>query len=253
MKIYKGGKWIEVVGLCLPNGQTTYFPLDFYADVAVAPLNSYFSIINSTSSDIVNDPILGATRKVIRVQASNDTTLDTGDPENKIRWQTHVPFVFGPGHDIWVGMGMLFPTAFPVVPTDGWMVLHEHHGAPFDGGSPNPLIILPGDKLAYHDFWTTPMIRDAWVDIAIHTRFGDATHGFVEIWMNTGSGWMQQTFKDGSQRKMHATIDKPNLKGPNGGGPKHYRKRHMWPGVVTNYFAEYRIGSSLEEVKPHSY
>lgn len=258
MMIYTGGKWVEAAGVVLPDGQVSAYPIDFHADFAAKPPEQVYAMINPAAASSVNDPILGSARKVMRIDANDDTTLDVGDPAGKVRCQGQAPFVFGPGHEVWLGISFLFPSSFPVVPAGGWMVMHEFHGPPFNGGSPNDFTVIPGDRLAYKDGfkegWSTPLLRDTWIDLVLRVRFSNVpARGFAELWMNTGSGWVAQKFPNGSNRLNYASIGVSNSRGFTGSQPKHYRKRGMWAGTVTTYYADHRIGTNFDAVRPRTY
>jgi hypothetical protein len=54
------------------------------------------------------------------------------------------------------------------------------------------------------------------VDFVIHTRMStDSSVGFREQWVNTGNGFVKQTFADGTTKLMMQTVDASNAGGPN--------------------------------------
>jgi hypothetical protein len=76
--------------------------------------------------------------------------------------------------------------------------------------------------------------------------------GFREQWVNTGAGFVKQTWADGTTRLQMKTVDRSNNRGPNHSKLQLYYNDDAWP-KATVYFADHRIGTSFDAVAPRSY
>ena len=79
--------------------------------------------------------------------------------------------------------------------------------------------------------------------------------GFVELWMNTGSGWHQQKLF-GHDRLYMITYDDANDGGPNNSRLSLYYRADI-PGPLTLYHGPHRIAAAgagaFDLVAPRSY
>jgi hypothetical protein len=98
------------------------------------------------------------------------------------------------------------------------------------------------------------------VDFVIHTRMStDSSVGFREQWVNTGNGFVKQTFADGTTKLMMQTVDASNAGGPNYSKVQLYFNDNAFvspdnpTGTATVYFAGHRIGTRFDAVAPRSY
>jgi hypothetical protein len=135
----------------------------------------------------VADPS-GGTQKALQMTVANSDVYPLTPTDNP-RAQLLSPDLFEPGDEFWWHSKFFLPANFPdEVP--GWMgVLEGPYGAPFDGAPPFS-IQLHGHTMGWqrnstygYDIpWETPIVRDEWIDVLVHCRFGSA--GFVELWIN---------------------------------------------------------------------
>ncbi len=84
---------------------------------------------------------------------------------------------------------------------------------------------------------------------------GDPSIGFVELWMNTGSGWIKQSLH-GRSRLYMRTYDSSNNGGTNNSRMGLYYRRDI-PGPLTMFHGPLRIASAsstaFAAVAPTSY
>jgi hypothetical protein len=162
-------------------------------------------------------------------------------PTDNPRAQLLSPNLFNPGDEFWWHSKFFLPANFPSVP--GWMAVMEGpYGAPFDG-SPPFSIELHGETMGWqrnstygYDIpWETSIVRNKWVEVLVHCRFG--TSGFVELWIN---GEQITFFSDSpynpnneapTARLDMATEDASNDGGANFAAIQSYREAGMFRSV----------------------
>jgi hypothetical protein len=203
---------------------------------------------------IVPDP-LGRSREVARFTVFDS---DIGPTENP-RATVATPPDLTSGEDVWMGWSTLFPRhGFPAsVP--GWLTFEAVYGPPGTGPGPRHLQV-EGSSIVwrrnetYHfdEVWRMSLIRGRWIDFVVHQRqSSDPRAGYVELWVNTGSGWKQQRIR--GQLRFHTrTLDSSNDASANWHSLGQYRKRGMFK-VATLYQADHRLGTSFRAVAPDSY
>lgn len=233
----------------------------FDADVAHRGLSAYASVTHPEDITIVNDPILGTRRKVMKFTVQDSDIGPTANP----RAQVETAQVFGTGSDIYIGWSTLFPSSWPdALPGGGqsWLTLEEVYGPPWAGASPVKIGMRSGapaltfqrnSSYGWDVPWEQgPIVKNRWYDFVIHERLSsDARIGSVEFWTSTGAGWKQQLL--GAQTKLFMrTLDSSNDRGPNYSALKLYRLRGMYD-VLTVFHAGHRVGTSFDVVAPHSY
>lgn len=233
----------------------------FDADVARNGLSAYAHVIHGERISVVDDPVLGDARKVMRFTVQDG---DIGPTENP-RAQVETPKMLRGGDEFWVGWSTLFPPDWPNrLPSGGasWITLSELYGPPYAGAAPVKFGMRSGtDALTWQRNsnygWDIPWERgpvqtNRWYDQVLHVKLSsDPEVGFVELYVNTGGGWQQQTLR-GSARLHMRTMDSSNGGGPNYHKLALYRKRGMYP-VLTVFHAEHRVGTSFDAVAPNSY
>ncbi len=264
-------------GVVLWNGDFSTGDLSQYPKVAVDPADS---------ADVVDDPILGPARKALKLTVSN-TSPDPAQPGSpKHRAHAESPEMIGLTDDVYVGLSVLVPRDFPVIHTPGDVgngiarqcALHSLYGAPYSGSSPQQigitgaepdqaLRLLRNGTYGYDNPWSLQTERGSaadmtgrWIDFVIHTRMStDSSIGFREQWVNTGDGFVKQTFADGTTRLMMQTVDASNAGGPNYSKVQLYFNDDAFvspenpTGTASVYFADHRIGTSFDAVAPRSY
>lgn len=225
----------------------------FDADVATHGIRKYEDHVHPERITVVDDPILGAGRKVMRFDVQDADTGPTANP----RAQVCSPRILRDGDDVWFGWCTLFPEWFPErLPAGQWpfLTLAEMYGPPYGGSSPARLGMRPDTAaislLSGKDgvLWESgPIRRNTWYDFALHERITpDPGSGLVELWLNTGQGWQREA--------LHRMA---TLSATNGGGPNYHKlSSYRYAGMVdvlTVYQGEHRIGSAMAEVAPASH
>jgi hypothetical protein len=217
-------------------------------------LSDYWKVTNPRRVTVVDDPT-GRARKVAKLTVfDGDRGPTTSDP----RAQLSSPRVFNAGADLWVGWSTLFPTSGFPASVPGWLVFESVYGPPYRGPGPQHFMVR-GSEIVYerngtYDFdrpWRMPLVRGRWVDFVLHQRMShDPEQGFLELWVNTGSGWKQQEL--GGRRRLHMrTMDQSNAQA-NMHSLQLYRDKGILD-VATVYHASHKIGRSFDAVAPSSY
>ena len=233
----------------------------FDADVGHNDLSAYAEVIHGERITVVDDPVLGAERKVMRFTVTDDDVGPTEDP----RAQVETPALFRDGDEVWVGWSTLFPDDWPSqLPSGGsaWLTLSELYGPPFAGAAPVKIGMRSGapalswQRNSSYDWdvaWEHgPVLRETWYDQVLRVKLSDdPAVGFVEFYLDTGSGWEQQSL-GGRDRLYMRTLDDANGGGANYHKLALYRQRGLFP-TLTVYHAEHRMGGSFAAVAPRSH
>ena len=232
--------------------------------------SEYRHQINPERIDVVDDPVLGRARKVLKFEVHQS---DTGPTENP-RAQIETPYDFTEGADRYFGFSLYFPASFPSqLPPQGWVTVGaQAYGPPYDGAAGTSLRVqnAPGgggaeirwqrnDSYAWDIPWRGPRIdqvRGRWVDLVQRIKLHrDPRVGFVEMWMNTGDGWRQQKLS-GQDRLYMSTYDSANGGGANNSRLALYYRKDI-PGPLTLFHGPHRIAAAAEgafaAVAPTSY
>jgi hypothetical protein len=240
-------------GTVLWNGDLAGGSLDQYTVQACAP----------DRTQVVRDP-LGRNRNALKFTV-RDTDVKPCSPTENPRAQALSPPILRDGGEYWVGWALLVPNDFPrsTVPGDNWINVGAVYGPPFDGSGPNALNIntTPGREKfyfrrnatgGYQEHWQIPLVRGRWVDFAIRLKMShDASVGFREQWVNTGSGWAQSLFE--GRRRLHMeTLDESNDDGANFSKIGLYYRRGLFDGASL-YFAAHKVGTSFSSINPGSH
>jgi hypothetical protein len=198
---------------------------------------------------------------------------DTG-PTSNPRAQIETDYNFQEGEDRYFGFSYFFPSDFPTkLPSQAWVTLGEQaYGPPYNGAGGTSLRVqnAPGtndaelrwqrnDVYAWDMPWRGPKIADVkgkWVDIVQRIKLHrDSNVGFVELYMNTGSGWVQQKLA-GQNRLYMSTYDKANNGGANNSRLSLYYRSDI-PGPLTLFHGSHKIAAAgpgaFEAVDPKSY
>jgi hypothetical protein len=227
----------------------------FDSNLASDSLLAYPGRIHPERVTIGDDPILGASRKVMTLTVLD---TDTGPTENP-RAQLETPSFLVEGDDVWVGWSTLFPSSWPVLPAGGWVAFASVYGPPFSGSGPNGFVIEGGrESISFSGdgprVWQLPIVRGVWMDFAVHhVMSGDGAYGLTEIFTCTGGGtWVQQ--KPGGLYGLHHTTLAP---GVNDGGPNNarinlYRAVGMFPSMTLKH-ADHKVATTCQSALPSSY
>ena len=214
--------------------------------------------------DVVTDPIRGD-RKVIRFTCLDSYVAPMTPTENP-RCQLEGPALIGEGTEFWAAQGLYFPADRSVYPdvtqSDGWIGFQGIWGPPWQGSSPWRVVQLPGDRMTidrnatynWDKPWQrTPFPRGKWFDMAWHgLHSNDPTKGWYELWINEGSGWVQQTLNNGAKRIYMQTRSDGQNGGPNHMSVTSYRLKGMYESA-THYVARPALARTLTEADPGSY
>ena len=223
---------------------------------------------NTHRISIVDDPRLGSARKVLRFRVYQSDSGLTSNP----RAQIETPYTFDRGEDRYMGFSVRLDSAFPTrLPSGAWVSFGSPaFGPPYAGASPVSLKVQNssvGSVVRFqrndtynHDIpWTGPRVADVrgrWLDFVIRIKLhGDPSIGFVELWMNKGSGWVKQSLH-GRSRLYMRTYDSSNNGGTNNSRLALYYRRDI-PGPLTLFHGPLRIASASSTafgaVAPTSY
>lgn len=178
------------------------------------------------------------------------------------RVQAGTPSIYGENSEFWVGLGVYVPSS-GYEPIDGdHVMLHEIYGPPFNAAGPNAFRLM-NDSFTLHvdalgnqlgeKSWETPILYDQFVDFAFHYKMSkNASVGFVELYMNSGSGWVQQQVK-GQLKPYYATMTEANNGGNNYSTIKVSYAQHSVREIVNVIYSSHKVGSSLSAVDPKNY
>lgn len=188
----------------------------------------------------VADPA-GSGSQVFKMTVKN-TDVYPITPTSDPRAQLTSPAIITNGEEFWWSGKFFLPSDFPAsVP--GWLTVMEGpYGRPFDGTPPWHLEIngtsLRWQRNDTYDWdvpWQVPVIRDSWVSVMVHERFG--SEGWVEMWIDGqqitffGSGSYNPRHEPTTNRLQMATRDHSNDESNNFTVIQSYRKANMFDTV----------------------
>lgn len=174
------------------------------------------AVIGEKYASLVDDPKLGATRKVLRASVP-DSARGDADQTNltTVRFQSAAPRKLLEGDEICVGFSFMPGTDFPTVypkndpanpngkDATGYIALFQFYGPPYEQGSPlvfqairsdihDPLdeFTINGNELNPGDpgpLLSLPYNRGRWTDIVFRMHLSRSIeHGWMEIYTNQG-------------------------------------------------------------------
>jgi hypothetical protein len=242
---------------------TTIFSADF-----TSGLSEYRYATGARRIRVVNDPVLGASRKVLRFRVSRTDTGPTRNP----RAQVETAYDFRHGQDRYFGFSLYFPRSFPTrLPSRSWVTFGaQAYGPPYAGAGGTSLRVQQtngraelrwqrNETYGWDIPWRGPQIEDVksrWIDFVQRIKLHrNRRVGFVELWMNTGRGWKRQKLK-GRDRLYMRTYDSANGGGANNSRLALYYDRRI-RGPLMLYHGPHRIASAgrggFDAVAPTSY
>ena len=231
-------------------------------------LSDYRYTTHASRIRVVDDPVLGASRKVLRFRVRRTDRGPTRNP----RAQVETAYDFKHGQDRYFGFSVYFPNGFPTrLPSRSWVALgSQAYGPPYDGAGGMTLRVqetngraeLRWQRNETYDWdipWRGPELSDVrsrWIDFVQRIKLHrNARVGFVELWMNTGGGWKRQKLK-GRDRLYMRTYDSANGGGANNSRLSLYYDRRI-RGPLTIYHGPHRIAEAgrggFDAVAPRSY
>ena len=205
----------------------------------------------------VPDPA-GSGQSVFQMTVDN-TDVYPATPTSDPRAQLLSPAIVDPGEEIWWSGRFFLPSDFPSnVP--GWFTLMEGpYGRPFDGTPPWHLEVSGSnlrwqrnDTYKWDVPWETPVVRNSWINVVVHTKFG--ADGYVEMWVNGKpiSFFASNTYNPNhvaaTNRLAMATRDHSNDEGGNFTVIQSYRKAGMF-GTVSVFQGPMAIGKTRASVE----
>jgi hypothetical protein len=204
----------------------------------------------------VADPTGGAENVFNMTVADTDVYPIT--PTDNPRAQLVSPPSIESGDEIWWHSRFYLPGSFPSsVP--GWLNLLEGpYGAPYNGSPPWQIQVVGNyiqwtrnKTYAWDVPWRMPLVKEKWVDVLVHERFGSS--GWVEMWID---GQPITFFAGGTYNPSHvapatrlnmATMDSSNNGGPNSIILQSYRQAGMFSSVSV-YEGQLQLGSTRASV-----
>jgi hypothetical protein len=250
----------------------------FHADFGTEGYSQYESPVHGERIDVVDDPVPGSTRKVLRMRVNRH---DNGPTANS-RAQISTPGnTLQNGDEFWAGVSLYLE---PLDAQDkaafrddanGHVSFAQIYGPPYAAAAPVRIGRVWASSLDADLFgvggvttgaeggvtttniWRTPTVEGRWIDTVLHVRLSpDPNVGFVEVYFNSGdgAGLVQQQLADGTTRTHYATLTTSNW--TRGTWPGNhmdlqvYRPARMPIEWMTVFFADHAIGNSLEEIRP---
>ena len=173
------------------------------------------------------------------------------------RAQVEKQNLFAEGSERWMGHSTYFPSNFPTIASNHWLIFSSYgFREPWNGSSPGKFRVKSGtsDRIEYardertgHDaIWTGSITKGAWTGLVVHIKFStDPAVGYVEIYKN-GS---LQTLANGKTRYYYATL-KPGQSGAGTWNLSQYRSKGAASEITMYHDEVIKVGSSYAEVAP---
>jgi hypothetical protein len=238
-------------------------------------------VVGSAYAEVLDDPVLGAARRVIGVSVPDSAKHDADQPtDTTVRFQASSPRTVVEGDEFCVGFAFLPPPDFPTVfpdddPTNpgdratGYIALFQLYGPPYDHGSAFVLHanrrsvddpvdeftvrgneLNPGDPVA---FLTLPYRRGRWTDVVFKLRASSSIErGWVETYVNQGESTSVRPVRlaDGTVRLPRVLL-RPDSEAFRT-DLQLYRVNGRFDRVSI-FFAGHRIARTVADADPGSY
>ncbi len=240
------------------------------------------AVVGARAATVVDDPVLGPSRRVLRVVVPDSMGDDADQPTpTTVRFQASSPQVIREGDELCVGFAVLLPRSFPTVyPTGdpanprgpegtGYVALFQVYGPPYRTGASlvlhadrrtaaDPLDELtvrgnelnPGDPEA---LLAMPYRRGTWTDVVLRLRVSSSiADGWVETYVNQGeSAGVRPLPLAGVGVRVPRVVlreDSEEFRTD----LQVYRVKNRIPSVGV-WFAGHRIARTVEEADPGSH
>lgn len=173
------------------------------------------AVVGDQRSRLVDDPVLGAARRVLRVDVPDSLGGAADQPtQGTVRFQSSSPRRIVEGDELCVGFAVMLPEDFPTVYPDGdpsnpagratgYVALFQVYGPPYRQGSslvlhadrrtlddPVDELVVRGNELNPGDpevLLALPYRRGVWTDVVLRLRASSSIEdGWIETWVNQG-------------------------------------------------------------------
>jgi hypothetical protein len=176
----------------------------------------------------------------------------TGNP----RAQLATGKIMRQGSEYWESYDVNFPASFPDLKPGGFFLFQEDYSEPWNGspalgmdtedvGGVDKLTIHRGAQYGYDRIWSANLVRGQWTRFLVHKKLAKDSTGFIELWING----VKQTFKNGSQKFFTQTMHS-DQSGDTRFFINSYRRAGAYPGTVSTYYDNIRIGTTRADVDP---
>lgn len=239
------------------------------------------AVVGDQRSRLVDDPVLGAARRVLRVDVPDSLGGGEDQPtQSTVRFQSSSPRAIVEGDELCVGFAVMLPEDFPTVyPQDdpgnpsgratGYVALFQVYGPPYVQGSPlvlhadrrtpdDPLdeLTITGNELNPGDpdaLLALPYRRGVWTDVVLRLRASSSIEdGWIETWVNQGgsSGVRPLTLQGVGVRVPRVLLREDSQAFRTDLQVYRVRGRIEHVGL---WFAGHRIAATVAEADPGSY
>lgn len=224
-------------------------------------LSQYDGLIHPERATIVDDPVNGPIRKVVRTEVHD---ADTGPTENP-RCQLNGPPILEEGMEFYFGFSVLVPLDYPALKAGDWVTFGSVYGPPYTSSGPNGIgmgresgkEVVTFSKSGGPALATWLLKRGQWMDYVMHLKLSPNPQvGFCELYIQDDeTGWRAIPLSSngtvlgtpGSVRYYQSTL-KPGINdgGPNGANVTHYRGAGQWEAGAL-YHGHHRVATTFAE------
>jgi hypothetical protein len=217
-----------------------------------------FFLVHSVPGAIteVPDPA-GGGQTVFKFTVGNDdeTHGSTPNPRDELLSWPNITA----GDEFWWSTKFFLPSDFPASTPGFVTLLQGPFGGPTTGAPPFHIEANEGvlkwqrnETYGYDIPWQMPQVRNRWVRVTIHERFG--RDGYLELWIDgkqvtffaPGSSYNPNRVPPTTRLEME-TMDSSNDGSPNSLYLQQYRKKGMYP-TLTTYEGPLLIGPTRDSV-----
>lgn len=243
--------------------------------------DGHSAVVGDQRSRLVDDPVLGGARRVLRVDVPDSLGGSPDQPTaTTVRFQSSSPRQIVEGDELCVGFAVLLPDDFPTVyPQDdpsnptgwatGYVALFQAYGPPYVQGAPlvlhadrrtpdDPLdeLLVRGNDLNPGDpeaLLALPYRRGVWTDVVLRLRASSRIEdGWIETWVNQGgSDGVRPLALDGVGVRVPRVLLREDS-GPFRTDLQVYRVRGRLEDVGV-WFAGHRVAATVAEADPRSH
>jgi hypothetical protein len=220
---------------------------------------SDFWVRQSAPGAITEAPDPAGSGQTVFKLVVNDADSYPVTPTENPRAEMLSPHTIEAGDEFWWSAKFFLPSdEFPASTPNFVTLLQGPYGEPWAGTPPFHMEVngnvIKWQRNSTYDWdipWQMPLVRDRWVNVLVHERFG--SDGWFELWVDGN----QVTFFAGgthnpnglgpTQRLQMQTMDSSNNERPNSIYLMSYRKKGMFPSL-TVYHGPLKIGTTRASV-----